>query len=205
MLDHPVRTAAVRTKWSADPMAPLLDDHAMARAVLDAMEAAAMRERLGTPLRVELWRMVATFFDDYFDGIHHPKEEELLLPLLGRAGFAGKGSPAMRMAQDHERMHPYRQHLQFAVTQRDPAALRTTVRAFTNLHRRHLLLEEAHVFPMARAVLGSVAQLDLLAAFHALDLEGAALRRSHARELVSAIHGLAIADDDDGGSDAGAD
>lgn len=179
--------AAARATWPNDPMAPLLDDHAMARAVLDAMDAGAGRERIGAGLNVRLWHNVASFFEDYFDGVHHPKEEDLLVPMLERAGFAAPQSPVMRMRQEHEQMQPYRQHLHLAVAQRDPAALRATVRAFTGLHRRHMALEEQHVFPMARAVLGSVTQSDLRSAFQALDRDSAALRRRHARELVTTI------------------
>lgn len=192
MLDDP-RGVARRPIWADDPMAPLLDDHAMARAVLEAMEVAAVRERVGTPLHTELWRLVGTFFDDYFDGVHHPKEDDLLLPLLRGVGFAGPMSPAVRMQQEHEQMQPYRQHLHFAVAQRDPGALRATVRAFVALHRRHMALEELHVFPMARAVLAAVAQRELRFAFEALDRDTAKVQRAHARALVGSIVAMVAA------------
>lgn len=187
MLDDIPATAASLTAWPGDPMAPLLDDHAMARAVLDSMEIASRHEHVGAPLKAGFWRSVTHFFDDYFDGVHHPKEEELLVPILRRAGFAAPHSAVARMQQDHEQMLPFRQHLRCAIAERDPAGLRATVRAFTQLHRRHMVLEESHVFPMARAVLGTVAQCDLLAAFMALDRDSAATRRTHARELVRTI------------------
>ncbi len=182
-----INPTIARAAWPNDPMAPLLDDHAMARAVLEAMENGASREQVGAPVQVRLWQQVESFFDDYFDAVHHPKEEELLVPMLHRAGFAAPHSPVARMQQEHEQMLPYRQHLACAVRQRDPGALRATVRAFTHLHRRHMALEELQVFPMARAMLGSVSQRDLHLAFLALDRDAAAARRSHARALVTSI------------------
>lgn len=197
MLGQPFHAGSGSPTSVTDAMAPLLDDHALARAVLTAMERVARRAQVGTPLDTGFWTKVTAFFDDYFDAVHHPKEELLLLPMLQNAGFAAPHSPVSRMCQEHEQMLPYRQHLHFAIAHRDPAALRATVHAFTLLHRRHMTLEEAHVFPMARAVLGSVTQHDLLRAFESLDRGGAARERDRARDLVSEIHRIAEPDVDD--------
>ncbi|MGE3171756.1 MAG: hemerythrin domain-containing protein [Planctomycetota bacterium] len=194
MLDDPDSTTGYRPDARHDPLRPLLDDHTLARTVLGAMEAAALRERVGHPVDVSTWHRVLAFFDDYFDGVHHPKEDELLLPLLHRAGFAAPGSAAARMQQEHERMAPFREHLRHAVDARAPSELRATVQAFVSLHRRHMALEEQHVFPMVRAVFATVTQHELQAAFEALDH---VMRpcREHAHRLVTAILTVTRADD----------
>ena len=79
-------------------LAPLLEDHALARRVLDAMEVAAIRIENGVPIDFGFWRLVLLFFDEYFDQIHHPIEEELLLPLLYREGFGRPHTAAAQMS-----------------------------------------------------------------------------------------------------------
>lgn len=196
-MQHDLRTPAV--PLTHDPLAPLVEDHDLARAVLAAMERAAMRLEVGSPLNVALWRLVLQFFDDYFDGVHHPREDDLLLPLLDSAGFVAAHTAPSRMQQEHGLMSPYRVHLAQAVERRSIAELRSTVRAFVTMHRRHMDMEERHVFPIARAMLSSAERADLRDRFAALERGPAKQLRREAERLLGEIQFMVEQDEQEDG------
>ncbi len=183
-MDHP-ETAAENASFH-DLLHELLQDHAMVRAALAAMEGAARQERAGEPIQRAFWLAVLDFFAGYYDRVHHPKEDGLLLPILASSGFDVPGSAVRIMMQEHDRMQPYREHLANAIELGSATDLRATVQAFVALHRQHMQLEEQHVFPMVRSVLPASVQQELTAALLAFDAAHADERR-RAQALVDAI------------------
>lgn len=165
-----------------DPLAPLLEDHAIARRALDAIESMAARPgHFGADGGTQpSWRLALAFFDEYFDRVHHPKEEYLLLPLLAGSNYTGTHDAPAQMRREHELLAPARQELRRAVERGPAADLHEVARDFVRLHREHMAFEERQVFPMARAVLDSATQEELRQGLLAMDGE-----RARARRLVA--------------------
>ena len=170
-----------------DLLAPLLADHELARKVLDAMVSKVHQPDRAQAFDLLFWRAVLRFFGDYFDAIHHPVEEQILVPLLSKQGYAQPHLATDQMVREHQRMLPCRRHLQNAVHVQSEPRISASVRTFVNMHRAHMDLEERHVFPIARAVLNAVDQQDFRDGLAALERTDVRQARMRAEQIAGTI------------------
>jgi hemerythrin-like domain-containing protein len=86
-----------------DVLASLQQEHETIIRVLDAFERFLQRIEEGAPIdQQELLRFVI-FFNDFADGWHHAREEEVLLPALTRHGYAKSSGVLLHIRDQHRR------------------------------------------------------------------------------------------------------
>ena len=137
------------------PVDTLIEEHLIIRAVLDAMDREMTRVRSGAQLRQEFWLRVAEFVQDFVNGRHHVKEEELLLPYMLGCGRSEDVPPVAGMKHEHVEGRVIVQCLRDAVQQSNTEQILDACRAYIDLLREHMESEESTVFQMARGMLGA--------------------------------------------------
>lgn len=151
------------------PVDILDEEHRVIRSVLDAMEREARSVHAGGPLRTEFWLSVSDFLENFADGCHHAKEEDLLFPALARRGIAEDGGPIGVMRQEHVQGRALRRQIHDAATAGEPRLLVEASRNFIYLLREHIQKEDTVLFQLARHALGAEETAALEKAFAAVD------------------------------------
>jgi hemerythrin-like domain-containing protein len=138
-------------------------EHARIHAVAGALDAFADVIEGRTIDLHELIRFV-TFFRGYSDGLHHAREESVLLPLLGNASFAPDSGPLAYVRDQHRKEACLLLDLEQAASARAPwapeqyAAVARAARAFTVFQRLHMAEERKLLFPEAEKELATQAE-----------------------------------------------
>ena len=153
----------------------LMEEHALIRATLTALEVYADQlERSTGADRVDLKRFAA-FFMDFAELWHHGKEEDVLLPALARAGLAWDDGMLALVREDHEQENYLIRVISQAASQEgvfEPEDLRhalAAIRDFAQHQRLHLEREEKSLYPEVARRLTGAAREDLAREF--ADLE----------------------------------
>ena len=140
-----------------DPVALLLEDHRLIGQMTDILEHYTNQlEQHAEQGRSELVLLV-TFFREFADLAHHEKEESILIPALVRAGMSWDAGPIEEVRKDHNLERYLMQSLRNASLQarqwseHERRHLINIARSFIDFMRKHMVREEALLFPATRA------------------------------------------------------
>jgi hemerythrin-like domain-containing protein len=142
----------------------LEEEHALIESVTGALDAfVGSFERFGNVNLHELIRFL-TFLRGYADGLHHEREETVLLPTLALAGFPLESGPLAHIRDQHR--EEGRLVLDIAKAACAPVPwgppqivrIATTAHALTDFERSHMAKERELLFPVARKELGAHAK-----------------------------------------------
>ena len=136
----------------------LMDEHRGFSAMLDVLDAVAARLGRGHDVPVPMITDVLEFFERFADR-HHDREETLLFPLLARHGIGSDQTVVSALMAQHEAGRVYgskmKQELR-RLQQGDASAasaLADDARAYTELIREHIRIEDEYFYKLADQVL----------------------------------------------------
>jgi len=161
-------------------------------AVLDALEFYA--SALEDAAKPEDLGLFVTFAREYADGLHHGKEEQILLRAMVDAGHRSDAGPVAVFRREHEHGRELVRTLAELASRAsawspdDAAAVREAAHEYVTLLRRHIEKEDAVLFPMAELELGSGGIERVQAEFEAFDADHAG---PHLDRLVAIAESLA--------------
>jgi hemerythrin-like domain-containing protein len=148
----------------------LMDEHRGFSAMLDVLDAAAGRLERGADVPMPMLADVLDFFET-FTARHHDKEEEMLFPLLARHGIGPDLTVVSALMSQHEAGRMYGRKMRVALTrlqQGDAAAaapLAADARAYTELIREHIRIEDEYFYKLADQVLTEAEHAIIVARF----------------------------------------
>jgi hemerythrin-like domain-containing protein len=151
----------------------LLDEHRALAAVLQSLTLLLRQQREhGSAPDFAVLRAMLFYIDEFPERLHHPKESELLFPLVRTRSPAAR-AVLERLDDDHARGEWSIRELQHALLawemMGEPRreAFETAARDYTRFYLEHMRAEEDEVLPLAREVLRSEDWAALDAAFTA--------------------------------------
>jgi hemerythrin-like domain-containing protein len=135
----------------------LEQEHRMILEALQAFESYLSRALHRSVDEHDLARFVL-FFRGYVDGIHHEREETLLLPALVRHDYGAASGPLAHVREQHRREHHLLQNLVSLAFRRGgcPASspeLQACGRSYVDFERGHLQREDTLLYPVAKLLL----------------------------------------------------
>jgi hemerythrin-like domain-containing protein len=133
-----------------DPIRRFEEEHTVALAALDRLEAAAETLRTGGPAEPQL--AIAREVHELLCGAvrrHNEDEERALFPLLG------EDAPIGPFLEEHETLWKLEAELATAIDRRDRDQVARQALEIVDLLRTHIRRENDVLFPMARALLGA--------------------------------------------------
>ena len=80
----------------------LVQEHEVIERVLDSLEIEARAVASGKSVDRDYFSSAIAFVRQFADGVHHQKEEQILLPALGDAGMPKDGGPVGVMLNEHD-------------------------------------------------------------------------------------------------------
>jgi hemerythrin-like domain-containing protein len=152
------------------------DEHGVLSAVLRSIALLLSESRRrGTKLDYKVLRAMLFYIDEFPEQVHHPKESELLFPILRHRGAAAV-KVLERLDRDHAASHQAVRDLEHQVLAlemmedaTDFEARRTrfeaATEAYVTAYLDHIRLEEAEVLPLAERLLTEADWTQLDAAF----------------------------------------
>ena len=123
----------------------------------------------GAPLELAFFTSVLDYIEQFVERSHHPKEDDFLFPMLRlRNPYAAETLDGLQ--EDHRaglgRLTALRESLAAAATGSLPVAeLANRLRAYTAGMKKHILVEEKQVMPLARKALLKEDWIDINRAF----------------------------------------
>lgn len=144
-----------------DLFARLEEEHALITAVTGALDGFV--ESFLQSGRVNLHELIRflTFLRGYADGLHHEREETVLLPALGLAGFPPDSGPLGHIRDQHREEGRLLLGIAKAACAPEPwdeaqiALVASCIRGFTAFERTHMSKERELLFPVARKELAA--------------------------------------------------
>jgi hemerythrin-like domain-containing protein len=136
----------------------LMDEHRGFSSMLDVLDAVADRLERGADVPIPMLEDVLDFFESFTDR-HHDKEEEMLFPLLAKHGIGPDQTVVSVLMSQHEAGRVYGKKMRNELKrlqQGDPsaaAALAADARAYTELIREHIRIEDEYFYKLADQVL----------------------------------------------------
>ena len=164
-------------------------EHQAILALLDAVDAEVGRLMAGGRLRPAFWRRVAEFTEEFIDGCHHGKEEQLLFPCLIQCGIPASGGPLSVMEREHVAGREMMQAIVRASVRGDGALLCEVARRYVRFKRDHIEKEDNVLFEIARQALSAEQAARLRERFAQFDarVPPAILTARLARELCEEV------------------
>jgi hemerythrin-like domain-containing protein len=177
-----------------DLFARLEEEHALIESVASALDSFVhSSERAGSVNLHELIRFL-TFLRGYADGLHHGREEAVLLPTLALSGFPLDSGALAHVRDQHREEARLMLDIAKAACAPEPwgppqiARIATAARALTDFERSHMAEERQLLFPVARKELPahSEALADAVARFESREFRyGGPWLEQLGRELVA--------------------
>lgn len=133
-----------------DPIRRFEEEHVVALAALDRLEAAAETLRTGAPAEPQL--AIAREVHGLLCGAvrrHNEDEERALFPLLG------EDAPLGPFLEEHDTLWKLEADLEAAIDRGDRDQVARQALEIVDLLRTHIRRENDVLFPMARALLGA--------------------------------------------------
>jgi len=133
----------------------LRDEHRVIGRVLDALEDYGKRLGEDASTSPSSLRRLAAFLSEFVGIWHHGKEEELLMPLLVRHGFAWDESPLEEIRRDHEQEDYLLRVIEHGARQdgvwsaEDRRHVVRSIQALVEFERGHIQREEATIYRAA--------------------------------------------------------
>ncbi|HEY8087956.1 MAG TPA: hemerythrin domain-containing protein [Polyangiaceae bacterium] len=128
-------------------------EHRRIKAVTEALDAFVSEPAGLDPHEVIRF---ATFFRGYVDGLHHQREELVLLPALGYAGFAPDSGALAHIVDQHRKEARLLLAFVMAASAKAPwgagekEAIAAAARALAAFQRSHMGEEQELLFPLAQ-------------------------------------------------------
>lgn len=153
----------------------LTNEHRIIERMLQVLGAVVDRLDRQREVPIAVAEGALRFFRLIADGVHHEKEERVLFPLLAKHDF-GPEQPFINALMEHHEMgrtYVLRMEVQWSrMQQGDPqarASLVAETRAYTDLMREHIRIEDDFFRDQAAEHLSSEDQLELKAGFEAIE------------------------------------
>jgi hemerythrin-like domain-containing protein len=152
------------------------DEHGVLSAVLRSLILLLSESRRrGAKLDYKVLRALLFYIDEFPERVHHPKESELLFPMLRTRGVAA-AKVLERLDRDHAASHQAVRDLEYqvlALEMMEDAAdfdvrrthFEAAAEAYVTAYLDHIRLEEAEVLPLAERLLTDGDWVELDAAF----------------------------------------
>ena len=154
----------------------LKTEHQAVCQVLNVLDKAVLKLEETGEAPLAIFEDVLEFLTVFVDACHHTKEEEVLFPLMGRAGVPSRGGPIGVMLAEHqegrELIARYRASLA-ALKGGDPstqAALIEAARAYSALLRQHIQKENNVLFAIADRLFDSETQQEIFESFEEIEV-----------------------------------
>lgn len=167
----------------------LMDEHRGFSAMLDVLDAVAARLGHGRDVPMPMIGDVLEFFERFADR-HHDREEALLFPLLAKHGIGSDQTVVSALMAQHEAGRVYgskmKQELK-RLQQGDPsaaAALADHARAYTELIREHIRIEDDYFYKLADQVLTDAEHESVLRQLGGPDLHQAHPERARYLQML---------------------
>ncbi len=152
------------------PLENLRREHSLIEAVLEVMDCEASRLVAGLGVRANIWAMLRDFMEEFGNGCHCRKEEEVLVPTLLQLGMPSDRGPVQIIQHDHVEQRALEQRLHQAIDSADTDEIVNASRSFAHLQRRHLRWEEDGVFRLVQSLLSPERAKDMAEELLAFDL-----------------------------------
>ena len=172
----------------------LVDEHRAITAMLSIVEAATSRLERGENVPPDLFPDALDFFENFAGGCHHAKEEDVLFPLLAAHGLGPETGPLLAQ---HDAARFQLRHMRAAVERLqggDPQArdaLIPSTRAYVDLLRAHIRLEDDYYYPLAAQGLSPGEDQRLLDRFDEIErTRTGAGERDRYRRMIAACQDL---------------
>lgn len=155
----------------------LMDDHQVILRMLRALNGICLCLGAGKTVPLADLDAALDFIRTFADYCHHGKEEDLLFPAMGEAGFPRDGGPIAVMLMEHEQGRAYVKSLAAAlerVRAGDAAAFKDVSRAasgYSSLLAAHIGKEDNILYPMAMDALPEPRWAELKTAFDKVETE----------------------------------
>jgi hemerythrin-like domain-containing protein len=145
----------------------LVAEHALIERVLDLLEAVTARVEAGQSVPEGFVAWAPQFFQQFADGCHHAKEEDVFFPVLKLRGIPEQGGPIGVMLHEHVLGRDCVARMREASRAHPPdlAGFAAAAREYTPLLRHHIFKENNVLFPMAERVMTSADDADVAARF----------------------------------------
>ena len=136
----------------------LMEEHRGFSSMLDVLDAVAGRLEHGEDVPAPMLVDVLDFFESFTDR-HHDKEEAMLFPLLAKHGIGPDQTVVSVLMSQHEAGRVYGTKMRSELRrlqQGDPSAalaLAAEARAYTELIREHIRIEDEYFYKLADQVL----------------------------------------------------
>ena len=134
----------------------LESEHKLVREVADAADLECEHELATGQCRIDLVEDILGFFRYFNDGLHDPKEEDLLFARCRKRGMTNDDEPLEQMECEHEWCRAELDALErglhgLDIRDRDAVlSMADRLHAYTNMIRTHMEVEETVFFDMAQ-------------------------------------------------------
>ena len=168
----------------------LMDEHRLIEHVLTALQTAANRLSQGAEMSPAFFLDAALFIENFADGCHHDKEEELLFVAMSESGIPTEGGPIGVMLSEHAQGRAFTHEMKAAAQKWEAgnssarAAVAQNALGYVSLLRVHIHKEDNILFPMANRIIPPDRQIKINADF---DRIGQADTRAGVHEKYSAL------------------
>jgi len=153
----------------------MIEEHRYIEIVIRSLRDAASALDRSQRLNTQKLRTVVEFLRIYADQRHHQREETMFFPVLVKRGVPPGGCPIGGLNHEHEKGRALVSALDEGITfyeqQRSGSdvELRQTLQAIADLYQKHLWMEDAMVFPMAKTLITTADNREMKKQFADLD------------------------------------
>lgn len=185
----------------------LKTEHQAVCQMLNVLDKAVIKLEQGGEVPLNIFDDVLEFLTVFVDRCHHTKEEEVLFPLMEKAGVPAQGGPIGVMLSEHQQGRElivrYREGLAElkAGEVAGQARLIEAARSYSSLLRQHIQKENQVLFVMADKIFDAETQQNLYESFE--EIETNKLGAGTHERIHGMIDGLVKATADWPGGEAG--
>lgn len=153
----------------------MIGEHRYIEIVIRSLRDAASALDRSQRLNAQKLRTVVEFLRIYADQRHHQREEAIFFPALVKRGVPPQGCPIGGLNHEHEKGRALVSALDEGIAfyeQQRPGSdmeLRQTLQAIADLYQKHLWMEDAMVFPMAKTLITTADNREMKKQFADLD------------------------------------
>jgi benzoyl-CoA reductase subunit C len=153
----------------------LYTEHRTIEQMLIVLEAIAKRLEQGGDVPPSLISDVIDFFHDFADALHHAKEERRLFPVLAGHGLGPEASIVGALVHQHDAGRVYVREMRAELERLCDgdllvaAGLAASARAYVELLREHIRIEDEYLYPLAQKAITSEEDAMLCSEFSELE------------------------------------
>jgi hemerythrin-like domain-containing protein len=153
--------------------------------MLDILERISEQMISGKSANLDHLSKIIEFLSVFADQCHHGKEEDILFPVLAKAGIPQEGGPIGVMLSEHDHGREYIGAMRKALEKFNEGVDATeefvrAARGYIELLRNHIMKENNVLFIMAENTLTKDEQARLLEAFDAMERDKIGIGRHEA-------------------------